>query len=86
MSEYEFSLNRTLRKKCPNTEFFWSAFSCIWTEYGPEKTPYLDTFQAVVFSRIRTESKILSKILSEKTHILAYFLHTEFYAANGQRN
>ena len=78
MSEYEFSLNRTLRKKCPNTEFFWSAFSFIRTEYGPEKTPYLDTFQAVVFSRIRTESKILSKILSEKTHILAYFLRTEF--------
>ena len=46
---------------CPNTEFSWSAFSRIWTEYGvirsislysvrmrenygPEKTPYLDTF------------------------------------------
>ena len=27
--------------------FFWSVFSRIWTEYGPEKTPYLDTFQAV---------------------------------------
>ena len=24
----------TLRKKCSNLEFFWSAFSCIWTEYG----------------------------------------------------
>ena len=43
--------------------FFWSVFCCIWTEYweirslsvfrpnsgkyGPEKTPYLDTFHAV---------------------------------------
>ena len=36
--------------------FFWSVFSCIWTEYvfspntekyGPEKTPYLDTFHTV---------------------------------------
>ena len=30
--------------------FFWSVFSCIWTEYRnvrPEKTPYLDTFHAV---------------------------------------
>ena len=31
--------------------FFWSVFSCIRTEYGPEKTPYLDTFQAVVTFR-----------------------------------
>ena len=28
--------------------FFWSVFSCIRTEYGPEKTPYLDTFDAAV--------------------------------------
>ena len=48
----------TLREKCPNTEFSWYVFSCIWTEYGdllhissrnsgnykPEKTSYLDTF------------------------------------------
>ena len=24
--------------------YFWSVFSCIRTEYGPEITPYLDTF------------------------------------------
>ena len=23
-----------LREKCPNAEFFWSAFSRVWTEYG----------------------------------------------------
>ena len=34
-------------EKCPNIEFFWSVFSRIQTEYGPEKTPYLDTFHAV---------------------------------------
>ena len=27
--------------------FFWSVFSRIRTEYGPEKTPYLDTFDAM---------------------------------------
>ena len=27
--------------------YFWFVFSCIWTEYGPEITPYLDTFHAV---------------------------------------
>ena len=24
----------SLRKKCPYSEFFWSVFSHIWTEYG----------------------------------------------------
>ena len=24
----------TLREKCPYSEFFWSIFSHIWTEYG----------------------------------------------------
>ena len=28
--------------------FFWSIFSRIRTEYGPEKTPYLDTFHVVL--------------------------------------
>ena len=33
-----------LRKKCPNTEFFWSAFSRIQTKYGYllRVFPYLD--------------------------------------------
>ena len=30
--------------------FFWSVFSRIRTEFGPEKTPYLDTFHAVITS------------------------------------
>ena len=30
-----------------NTSFFWSVFSRSRTEYGAEKTPYLDTFHAV---------------------------------------
>ena len=29
--------------------FFWSVFSRIRTEYGPEKTPYFDTFHTVKF-------------------------------------
>ena len=40
----------SLRKKCPNTEFFSSVFSSIWTEYGKirtRKTPYFDAFHAV---------------------------------------
>ena len=35
-------LAQTLPKKCLNTEFFWSVFSCIWTEYEDffHKSPY----------------------------------------------
>ena len=31
-----------LREKCPNTEFFWSVFFRIWTEYGDlrSESPY----------------------------------------------
>ena len=33
----------TLREKCPYSEFFWSVFSGIWTEYGEIQgiSPYL---------------------------------------------
>ena len=34
--------NFSLREKCPNPGFFWSVFSCIWTEYRNlrDKSPY----------------------------------------------
>ena len=31
-----------------NSLFFLSVFSCIWTEYGAEKTPFLETFHVVI--------------------------------------
>ena len=40
-------LIRTLREKCPSTDFFLVRIFTHRTEYGPEKTPYLDTFHAV---------------------------------------
>ena len=52
--------------------YFWSVFSCIWTEYGPEITPYLDTFHAVKHINIIAEhlltyiTVILRKFLSLK--------------------
>ena len=30
--------------------FYWSVFSCIWTEYGAEKIPYLDNFLPLFLS------------------------------------
>ena len=48
-------------EKCPNTEFFWSVFSCIRAKYGdlrspntgknePERTQNLDIFHALRLS------------------------------------
>ena len=44
-------LNDTLREKCPDTKFL-SVFSPNAGKYGPEKTPYLDTFHAVTLASI----------------------------------
>ena len=38
--------------------YFWSLTSCIRTEYGPEMTPYLDTFYAVNLSKNSMNSPI----------------------------
>ena len=32
--------------------YFWSLFSSIRTEYGPEISPYLDTFHAMLITTI----------------------------------
>ena len=42
---YSMSLDTTLREKYPNTEFF---FELNTEKYGPEITPYLVTFHAVL--------------------------------------
>ena len=39
-------------KSVQTRSFLWSVFSRIRTEYGPEETPYLDTFHAVVLNSI----------------------------------
>ena len=48
-----------LREKCPNTEFF---LVCIFSpntgKYGPDKTPYLDTFHAVHLSHMRIQNPV----------------------------
>ena len=46
---------RSMRGKCPNTEFFWSVFSCIRTEYGDlrskSKSPYLVRIQENTYQK-----------------------------------
>ena len=45
----------SLREKCPIRSFFWSVFSPNTEKYGPEKTPYLDNFHAVIYSVTRLQ-------------------------------
>ena len=49
-----------LREKCPNKEFFsgphFPVFSPNTGKYGPEKTPYLDTFHAVIRQSLPSSS------------------------------
>ena len=68
--------------------FFWSVFPRIWAEYGeillisntgiygPEKTPYLDTFHAVLKSRAIMIYKSIgggkTRNLDEKCH---FYIH-----------
>ena len=45
----------TPREKCPNTKFFLVRVSLFFGlntgKYGPEKTPYLDTFHVVIHNK-----------------------------------
>ena len=47
MCYMDYSKTKHCVKSVQIRSFFWSVFSHIRTEYGPEKTPYLDTFDAV---------------------------------------
>ena len=60
-----YCLISALREKCPNTEFFWSVFSYIRTEYGDlrSKSPYSVRIQK------NTDQK--------KLHILTLFTQWE---------
>ena len=55
--------------------FFWSVFSRIRTEYGPEITPYLDTFHALV---IHKHSHIFVSSAKTATYVYNRFT-TSFY-------
>ena len=50
-------LSAILREKCPNMEFFSGSYFPVFGlntgKYGPEKTSYLDTFQAVLHTMMK---------------------------------
>ena len=82
MESHGYDLGHTLREKCPNADLFlvriflyskWirkiSVFSPNTGKYGPEITPYLDTFHAVMvswFIRMFKESRICYAVFKEK--------------------
>ena len=44
-----------------NTERYLSLFSPSARKYGPEKTPYLDTFHAMIYSRSTVSLELTSR-------------------------
>ena len=64
----------TCVKRVQIRSFFWSVFSRMRTEnvgkYGPEITPYLDTFHAVDVSVCDLEHVFLSWIAKLLTHFM----------------
>ena len=49
----------TLREKCPNTEFLLVRISHIRNEYGPEKSPHLDTFCPVEANHTKSKKSFV---------------------------
>ena len=67
--------SRALREKCPYSEFFWSVFSRIWTEYDvslriqsecgkiwTRKIPNTDTFLAVKELKLKNSCFVFSAV------------------------
>ena len=66
VSLYGNSLCDSLREKCPNTEFFsgpyFPVFELNTEKYGPQKTPYLDTFQAAIVQTVKVFVAIVTDL------------------------
>ena len=89
ISRLLLSEKHSLREKCPNTELvlvrifvfisyfqiFWSAFGLNTGKYGPELTPYLGTFHAVIESLaielLKVKGNLASNILYDIFQSLA---------------
>ena len=54
--------------------YFWSVFSSIRTEYGPEISLYLDTFHAVLITTILCTITALSAAYSRFTSAVSHSL------------
>ena len=55
---------KSLREMCPNTEFFWSVFSRIWTKCGN-------------LLRVSPYSVQIRENMDQKNSVFGHFLHSE---------
>ena len=65
-----------------NTDFFWSAFSRNRPEYGPEKTPYLGHFYAVVPGHSFVSNKTISALIDMDLLLMMEMLAKTTHAPN----
>ena len=64
-------LGRTMHEKCPNMEFWWSVFSCFWTEYKNLRTGYCQYISDWFSTSTKTPHSIFS--LRESVQYLEFF-------------
>ena len=60
IENFDNAVKFSLREKCLSTSYFWSAYPCSRTKYrkyGPEITPYLDTFHFSLFNSVFVDDK-----------------------------
>ena len=78
---FGYHLSYPLQEKCAYSEFFWSVFSRIWTEYGEilrgkirtRKISNTDTFHVVIASALYVEEteNIYRKATNSRVYILS---------------
>ena len=65
-----------LREKCPNPEFFLVLI--FPGKYGPEKTPYLDTFQTVCIACVVVSFLNIIVFKAARTKLSMSYCHSAF--------
>ena len=76
-----------MREKCPNTELFWSVFSCIWTEYRKIQTRNNSVLghisRSESYFQLTEKRKLLtSKWLDNKIRSIAHTIEQTFCMLN----
>ena len=75
-------LSEVLLEKCPNTDFFWSVFSCIRTEYGDlrSKFPHSARMQKIMDQKILRIRTLFAHLDAGVMYIFEMFVdNCEFF-------
>ena len=73
--------SKLINEKCPNTEFFWSVFSRIWTEFGDFVG---NKAKGRISKRVSRENKV--RQIFQKTNISYLMIRTRTCEYQGVRN